>query len=162
DDAEAIAISLASEVAEAWFDIIAQRSQYKLISEQITTNETYLELVRLRFEKGLASALDVYQQRQQLVTTQAQLRLIEAAIRLFEHRLAILIGKPPREVTTDSGDVLPALPEAVPGTGLPVALLDRRPDVRAARRRVESADYRVAVAVADRLPALRLGGQVGL
>ncbi len=53
--------------------------------------------------------------------------------------------------------MLPELPP-VPALGVPADLLERRPDVRAARRRVEAADYRVAVAVADRLPALRLQG----
>jgi NodT family efflux transporter outer membrane factor (OMF) lipoprotein len=162
DDVESIAITLAAEVAEAWFDLIAQRAQHKLISGQIETNETYLELVRLRFEKGLASALDVFQQRQQLVSTRAQLKLIESVIELHQYRLAVLAGAPPQGFAVAGGDTLPAPPAAVPGTGLPADLLERRPDVRAARRRVEAADYRVAVAVADRLPALRLQGSTGL
>src|SRR5690606_16171898 len=54
----------------------------------------------------------------------------------------------------------PDLP-ALPGTGVPADLLERRPDVRAARLVVEAADHRVAAAVADRLPSLRLGGSVG-
>jgi NodT family efflux transporter outer membrane factor (OMF) lipoprotein len=162
DDVESIAITLAAEVAEAWFDLVAQRAQHKLISAQIETNETYLELVRLRFEKGLASALDVFQQRQQLVSTRAQLELIESAIELIEHRLAVLAGAPPQGFAATAGDTLPPPPAQVPGIGLPADLLERRPDVRAARRRVEAADYRVAVAVADRLPALRLRGSAGL
>ena len=163
DDLESIAISLAGEVTEAWFDLINQRAQRKLIEEQLTTNETYLDLVRLRFEKGLASALEVYQQRQQLVTTRAQLAQIDSAIALFEHRLAVLVGQVPGAVTeaAASGDQLPGMP-VVPRTGIPADLLDRRPDVRAARRRVEAADYRVAVAVADRLPSLRLSGSTSL
>jgi NodT family efflux transporter outer membrane factor (OMF) lipoprotein len=162
DDVESIAITLAAEVAEAWFDLIAQRAQHKLISGQIETNETYLELVRLRFEKGLASALDVFQQRQQLVSTRAQLKLIESVIELHQHRLAVLAGAPPQGFAATTGDTLPPPPAAVPGTGLPADLLERRPDVRAARRRVEAADYRVAAAVADRLPALRLRGSTSL
>lgn len=163
DDLEAIAISLAGEVTEAWFDLINQRAQRKLIEEQLATNEIYLDLVRLRFEKGLTSALEVYQQRQQLVSTRAQLAQIDSAVALFEHRLAVLVGQMPGSISeaAASGDQLPGMP-AVPRTGIPADLLDRRPDVRAARRRVEAADYRVAIAVADRLPSLRLSGSTSL
>ena len=163
DDFEAIAISLAAEVTETWFDILAQRAQRKLIEEQLETNKTYFDLVQLRFQKGLASALDVHQQRQQLVTTRSQLALIDSSIRLLDYRLAILIGVTPGkfDLTERSARVLPDMPQ-VPGTGLPAHLLERRPDVRAARRRVEAADYRVAVAVANRLPSLRLSGSTSL
>ncbi|MCA9680027.1 MAG: TolC family protein [Myxococcales bacterium] len=50
----------------------------------------------------------------------------------------------------------------MPAVGVPASLLERRPDVRAARRQVEAADYRVAVAVADRLPGLRLQAALSL
>ncbi len=162
DDVESIAITLAAEVSEAWFDLVSQRAQHKLVSEQIKTNEIYLELVELRFERGLASALDVYQQKRQLVNTRAQLTLLDTGMKLLRHRLAILVGKPPQNLAVTATDVLPGLPGPVPGTGLPADLLERRPDVRAARRRVEAADYRVAAAVADRLPALRLSGSTSL
>lgn len=161
DDVESIAISLAAEVTEAWFDLIAQRAQKQLITEQLQINETYLELVELRFQKGLAAGLDVYQQRQQVVQTRARLRLIDATIELLEHRLALLTGKAPADGPVAAPVELPSMP-AVPGNGLPADLLARRPDVRAARRRVEAADYRVAIAVADRLPAIRLRGTTGL
>lgn len=162
DDVEAIAITLVAEVAEAWFDLLSVSAQVKLLRDQYDTNKLYLELIELRFQKGLASSLDIYQQRQQLVSTQAQLALLDGSKNLLIQRLAILVGKPAQDISVSPGDVLPDLPAAVPGTGLPADLLERRPDVRAARRRVEAADYRVAVAIADRLPALRLSASTGL
>lgn len=162
DDVEAIAITLIAEVAEAWFDLLSVSAQLKLLTDQYETNKLYLELIELRFQKGLASSLDIYQQRQQLVSTQAQMTLLEGTKALSIQRLAILVGKPPEAIAVTPGEVLPGLPATVPGTGLPADLLERRPDVRAARRRVEAADYRVAVAVADRLPALRLSASLGL
>jgi NodT family efflux transporter outer membrane factor (OMF) lipoprotein len=161
DDVEAMAISLAAEISEAWFDLVVQRAQRKLLAEQLETNQTFLELVELRFEQGLASALDVYQQRQQVVATRGQLTLVESAIAALGFRLAALVGQPPRSVVAGERDALPGMPE-LPGTGIPADLLERRPDVRAARRRVEAADHRVAVAVADRLPGLRLSGSTSL
>jgi len=161
DDVEAMAVSMAAEISEAWFDLVLQRAQRKLLTEQLETNQTYLELVELRFEQGLASALDVYQQQQQVVATRAQLTLVESAIAALGFRLAALVGQPPRTVVAGEREILPAMP-ALPGTGIPADLLERRPDVRAARRRVEAADHRVAVAVADRLPGLRLSGSTSL
>ena len=161
DDIEAIAITMAAEISEAWFDLLLQRAQRKLLVEQLGTNEIFLELIQLRFNQGLASSLDVFQQRQQVVATRAQLGLVDGAIAALGFRLAVLVGQPPGALTVAGRDQLPALP-ALPGTGVPADLLERRPDVRAARRRVESADYRVAVAVADRLPGLRLSGSTSL
>jgi NodT family efflux transporter outer membrane factor (OMF) lipoprotein len=161
DDVETVAITLVSEVAEAWFDLVLQRAQKKLLTEQLEINETFLELINLRFKQGLASALDIYQQQQLLASRRAQLATIDAAISVLTNRLAVLAGQAPGEVKVAGGDALPSLP-AVPGVGLPADLLNRRPDVRAARRRVEAADHRVAAAVADRLPGLRLQGSLSL
>ena len=162
DAVEAIAITLAAEVSEAWFDLVSVSAQLKLLREQLETNTLYLELIELRFRKGLASSLDIYQQRQALVSLQAQITLLDGSRALLIQRIAILVGKPPSAISVTPGEVLPALPAAAPGVGLPADLLERRPDVRAARRQVEAADYRVAVAVADRLPALRLSGSAGM
>ena len=161
DDAEAIAMSLVAEVAEAWFDVVAQRAQRALLEEQLALNQTQLELMDLRFRQGIASSLDVFQQRAQVVATRQRIEQVDAALALLGNRLALLLGEAPTSRAPDTGLALPALPP-VPTTGVPADLLVRRPDVRAARRRVEAADYRVAVAVADRLPALRVGGNVSL
>jgi outer membrane protein, multidrug efflux system len=159
DDAQAMAISVVAEVSEAWFDVVSQRAQRKLVEEQLRISETFLELTKMRFQQGLASALEVYQQQQQAVSTRSRLALIDAAIELQHNRLSLLLGRPPGDVPGIDRDTFPDLPP-LPGTGVPADLLDRRPDVRAARRRVESADHRVAVAVADRLPSLRLSGSL--
>lgn len=103
----------------------------------------------------------MFQQRQQQVSTRAQLALVDSALGLFEHRLAVLLGAAPGSLQVDAPEGLPAALPAVPAGGLPADLLERRPDVRAAQRRVEAADYQVAVAVADRLPSLRLSGSYG-
>ena len=162
DDAEILAISLAAQVAEAWYDVVVERARLDLLNDQVEVNETFLELVMLRFRQGLASALDVHQQRQQLLATRAQRSLAEARADVSLYQLAVLVGAPPSEAlgAIDDRAELPPLPEP-PATGLPADLLDRRPDVRAARRRVEAADYRVAAAIADRLPSLSLTGSAG-
>ena len=159
-DVEALAITLSAQVAETWFQLIEQRATQRLLDEQLTANRTYLELVELRFGQGLATALDVFQQRQQLAAQKALLPPVEARLAVLEHQLAVLLGRAP-------GSQLPAAPAALPEppglpeSGVPVALLDRRPDVRAARMRVVSADYRVGAAIADRFPTRRLTASTG-
>lgn len=160
EDVASVAMTLAAQVAEAWFSLVEQGAQAKLLDEQQTTGRTFLELTRLRFSQGLASALDVYQQRQQLAATRAEVPLVEAGKEVFRHQLAVLVGDPPRAFEPPERDALPALPP-LPPTGLPSELLTRRPDVRSAHLRLAAADHRVAAAVADRLPALRIGGETG-
>ena len=160
EDLESIAMTLAAQVAEAWFSVVEQGAQTKLLSRQQETGRTFLELTRLRFSQGLASALDVYQQRQQLAATRAEVPLVESRKEVFRHQLAVLVGDAPRALAAPERDSLPNLPP-LPPTGLPSDLLARRPDVRSAHLRLAAADYRVAAAVADRLPALRIGAETG-
>jgi outer membrane protein TolC len=74
---------------------------------------------------------------------------------VLRHQLAILLGRPPAAELGVADAALPVLP-ALPETGLPAELLARRPDVRAAQRRVNAADYRLGVAIANLLPTLSL------
>ncbi len=158
DDMEAVAITLVAETAEAWFDLLVQRERRALLEEQLGTNEIFVELVTLRFTQGLgASAVDVFQARSQVTATKAQLAMIESLETLSEYRLAVLLGEAPGSLEIADRKQLPELPP-LPGTGVPADLLFRRPDVRAIRRRVEAADWKVASAVADRLPKLSLSG----
>ena len=95
EDMESIAMTLAAQVAEAWFSLVEQGAQIRLLDEQQKTGQTFLELTRLRFSQGLASALDVYQQRQQLAATRAEVPLVESRREVFRHQLAVLVGDPP-------------------------------------------------------------------
>jgi outer membrane protein, multidrug efflux system len=161
DDAEAVAMSLAAEVAEAYFDIVATKAQQQVLQQQQQINDTFLELTLLRFRQGTATALDVFQQRQQALATRAQIEAADGVLRTSGARLAVLRGGDPadRAWIEEAPAELPD-PRVTPAVGVPGDLLVR-PDVRAARRRAEAADYRVAVAIADRLPALRIGGSGG-
>lgn len=161
-DVEAIAISLTAQIAETWFSILEQRARKLLTLEQIRSNATYLELVELRFTQGLASGLDVLQQRQQLAASRTVLPQIEARLQVLEHQLAVLLGEAPTGVPfTSMAEVTIPAPPPLPIIGLPAAVVMQRPDVRAAQLRVVSADHRIGAAIADMFPALRLTGSVG-
>jgi multidrug efflux system outer membrane protein len=160
DDLESAAMTLAAEVADRWLRIHEQRELQRILAEQLKTNRTYLELVELRFRKGIVSALDVYQQRQAVSDVEQLVPLAQAEEQVLQHDLAVLLGRPPAAALAVGAYDLSSVPDP-PATGIPADLLARRPDVRAAWARLYAADYRVAAARADRLPAIRLTGGIG-
>lgn len=157
EDLNSAAITISAEVTRLWVGILSQRLQRQLLEQQLAANKTYLELVELRFRRSLASALDVFQQRQLVDRVQAQLPLVEMQERMLEYQLAVLLGRMPNQAPVISRQELPVL-EAVPAAGIPLQMLDNRPDITAALRRLEASDQALAAARADRLPALRLTG----
>lgn len=159
-DVESIAISLTSEVAEAWFDIVHQRQKRELLESQLEINTKYVELLTLRLANASASALDINQQEQQIETLRGQLATIEATELRAQVRLAALLGKALSQLDVKvERSVLPELPP-MPSAGVPAELLERRPDLRAAQLRLEAANKRIAVAVRSRLPTLRLSASL--
>ncbi len=92
-DLDSIAMTLSAQVAEAWFSFIEEGAQLELLRKQRETGRTFLELTLLRFSTGLSSALDVYQQRQQLASTLAQIPLAEGRREVLRHQLAVLVGE---------------------------------------------------------------------
>jgi NodT family efflux transporter outer membrane factor (OMF) lipoprotein len=158
DDLQTTAMTLAAEIVSRWLSILELQAQQELLRQQLETNRTYLDLVELRFRKSMVSALDVYQQRQIVAAVEKQLPLLAAQEQVLRHELAVLLGKPPGaalDLGTYNLDDVPPLPAA----GLPASLLINRPDIRAAYARLRSADFDVAAARADQLPAIRLTGQ---
>ncbi|MCF8053137.1 MAG: efflux transporter outer membrane subunit [Desulfobacterales bacterium] len=155
EDLNTAAVTLSAEVASRWIGIISQRMQKDLIEEQLKINRTLFELVKLRFKTAMVSALDVYQQKQVVENLETELPLVEEREALLNHQLAVLLGKPPRTELAVRRQSLPD-PAPLPPAGLPADLLSARPDVRSAGLRLEAADWQVAEARANRLPALSL------
>lgn len=161
-DLHTAAITVAAEVADRWVRIISQGLQLELLERQLENNLTFLELIELRFRKAMVSALDVYQQKQAVENVRAQIPLVEAQKQLLMHQLAVLMGRPPRADLSLAQTDMPVI-GPLPAVGLPADLLANRPDVRAAGMRLRATQWQVAVARANRLPALQLtaGAQYG-
>jgi NodT family efflux transporter outer membrane factor (OMF) lipoprotein len=160
EDLNTAAVTLAAAVTERWVGIVSQRMQRRLLEQQLESNLTVLELLELRFRNSLASALDVFQQSQIVERSRAQIPLVEQAEGVLQNELALLLGKHYLTAPTVRREIF-SIPADVPETGLPVQLLTDRPDVRAAALRLQSADWDVAAARADRLPSIRLTGRAG-
>ncbi|MFW5876563.1 MAG: TolC family protein [Myxococcota bacterium] len=155
------AMTLSANVAEAWYDLVEARALKRLLADQIELNETFQELTVLRFRQGLTSALDTHQQRQQVAASRARLQAFEAQEDVAENRVAVLVGAMPgEERVAPVVDELPSV-EPLPTAGVPADLLVNRPDLRAAMRRVQAADERVAASIADHLPSLVLSASAG-
>jgi len=160
EDLRAAAVSLSAEVATTWYGLVEQRGQLALLDAQLETNRHYLDIITLQFRRGQVSATNVLQQRQLVESVQGGRALAASDLRVLEHQLAVLLGVAPGELEIPADGGLPALPP-LPRTGLPAELLRRRPDVRAAEVQAQAADRRVAVAIANRFPALRLSAAAG-
>ena len=154
ESAEALAMTISAQVTEAWLDLIAQRQRRELLLQQISTADAFYELTLMRLQIGAATALDVLQQEQQVQSLKAQLPVIDAAEDRALNTLALLLSKEPGQIGVDTQPPLPELPQAAPG--LPADLLQQRPDLRAAELQARAADARLVVAIADRLPSVKL------
>jgi NodT family efflux transporter outer membrane factor (OMF) lipoprotein len=155
ENLNAAAITLASRVARSWAAIIAQRLQLDVIDIQLEANSKSLELIELRFKNALSSALDVYQQRQTVAATEALIPQRELIVETERNQLAALLGRADFQTLQVMQETLPEF-GPVPQTGIPADMLANRPDVRQAGLQLQSADWQVSAARADRLPAIRL------
>ena len=158
-DRDTAAITLVANLADAWYELVEQRGQLALLQEQIAVNEQVLELVTLRFRQGRAGAADVLRQRQLLEQTRGNTEDVSSRIAVLEHLLAILTGRAPGGLALPARAALQA-PPPLPSTGLPSALIQRRPDVRSAYIAVGAANSRLAVAIAEQYPRIDLSASL--
>jgi NodT family efflux transporter outer membrane factor (OMF) lipoprotein len=158
-DLEASRLLFQSELAQDYYLLRTLDAQRALLDAAIAAYQTSLRLTRNRYAGGVASAADVAQAETQLKTTQAQATDLGVQRAQLEHAIAILIGRPPATFGIAVA-ALPTTPPAVP-VGVPSELLERRPDVAAAERRVAAANAQIGVAVAAYYPTVTLSATAG-
>jgi NodT family efflux transporter outer membrane factor (OMF) lipoprotein len=152
-------LSLQSELAIDYFELRSADAQKKLLADTVTDYREALRITTNRFEGGISAISDVYQAQTQLQAALVAESDIEVARQQYEHAIAILIGQPPASFSLAEAP-LSAQPPVIP-TGLPSALLERRPDVAAAERRANEANERIGIARAAFFPSLSLNAAVG-
>ena len=161
-DVENARLSLQAELAIDYFQLRATDAQIVLFKDSVKAFETSYTLTQNRYRAGVAAKSDVAQAETQLRSTQAQAIDLNATRAQLEHAIAVLIGKPPATFSIAPADITAHLPSIPPG--LPSTLLERRPDVAAAERRMAEANARIGVAEAAYFPSISLsanGGFVG-
>ena len=158
-DLATVNLSMHAQLALFYFQARTLDAEEQLLNSTVTQYEQALELIQNRFTGGLASDVEVQQAKTQLETTRAQAVDVGVARAQYEHAVAVLIGKPPAEFS------LPPLPLTMPPpsipVGLPSGLLERRPDIAAAERRMASANAQIGVAKAAYYPNISLGATGG-
>ena len=158
-DLEAARLSLDAQLATAYFQLRTTDAQIVLIGDTVKAFETNYQLTKNRYAAGVAGRVDVVQAESQLKSAQADAIDLRATRAQLEHAIAVLTGKPPADVTVAPVKLDFHLPSIPPG--LPSTLLQRRPDIAAAERRVAAANAQIGVAQAAYYPNITLNGSVG-
>jgi NodT family efflux transporter outer membrane factor (OMF) lipoprotein len=143
-----------SQLAINYFQLRVLDTQRKLLNTSVAAYQKSLELTRNRYNGGVAARVDVVQAETQLKSTQAQAINLGVQRAQLEHAIAILVGKAPVELSIESEELAIAIPE-IP-SGLPSQLLERRPDIAAAERKMAAANAQIGVATAAYFPSLTL------
>ena len=158
-DVQSAALSLHAELAVDYFTLRGLDRERQLLDDTVAAYDRALELTTNRFRGGIASAADVALAQTQLESTRGQAVDVGVARASFEHAIAVLTGHPAAAFSLTVRP-LTSTPPAVPAA-LPSDLLERRPDIAGAERRVAVADAQVGLAATAFYPILTLSASAG-
>ena len=156
-------VSLTAEVAQAYVNLRDRQRRITLAQQSARMQQQMLALTRQRFDRGAASALDVERLSGQVEATNGQIVPLQAELESYLNALAVLTGQEPGALDAMLTQPAPVpLPPAQVAVGNATALLQRRPDIRAAERQLAQRTAQVGVADAARFPRLNILGLIGL
>jgi NodT family efflux transporter outer membrane factor (OMF) lipoprotein len=156
---EAARLSAQATLAQTYYQLRALDAQQLLLEDTIAAYSKSLTLVQNQYAAGVAAKADVVTAQTQVKTAQAQAIDIGAQRAPLEHAIAVLMGKPPAELSIPRRPLKAAVPPAP--VGLPSELLERRPDIAAAERLMAQANAQIGVAKAAYYPSLTLSAAGG-
>jgi NodT family efflux transporter outer membrane factor (OMF) lipoprotein len=149
-------LSAQAALATDYFELRAQDQLQKLLDDTVVAEELSLKITESRYRFGVAARADVVSAETQLLSSQAQQVNAKIQRGILEHAIAVLVGQQPASFTvapTSMREDVPTVP-----AGLPSTLLERRPDVAEAERKVAAANAQIGVAVSAFFPSLTLAG----
>ena len=158
-DLETIRLSLHAELATDYFELRSLDVQKELLDETLVAYQKALELTQNRYTGGLSSKAEVAQAQTQLETTRAQEIGVGVERASYEHAIATLMGRTPESLSLEHMPLISS-PPVIP-TGVPAQLLERRPDIAAAERRMAEANEQIGIARAAFFPTLCLRRRAG-
>lgn len=151
---------LVSDVAQAYFDLLELDREQEIDRRTLESRRASLDLVSRRYDDGLASELDLKRAEEEVASAAATVPDVERRIAQTENGLRIFLGENPgpipRHASLDSEHMPPEIP-----AGLPSALLEQRPDIRAAEEHLVAANARIGEAKAEFFPQISLTGVFG-
>jgi multidrug efflux system outer membrane protein len=160
DAQRTVVITLVSDVAQAYFELRAFDQDLEVALRTLDTRTESLRIVKSRYDRGIAAELDFAQAQRQFEAAVAAVPLIEQRIAQTENRLSILLGRNPGAIARGIALAQQPVPPEVPA-GLPSALLEQRPDLRAAEQRIVQSNARIGEARALYFPRIALTGNLG-
>lgn len=158
-DVENARLSLQASLVTAYLQLRVADATRALLEDSVKAFEASLRIARNRYEAGVAAKVDVVSAQSQLRSIEAQAIDLRATRAQLEHAIAVLVGRPPATFALAPAQFRLRIPSIPPG--LPSRLLERRPDVAAAERRMAEANARVGAARAAYFPTLSLTGSGG-
>lgn len=151
-------VSLIADSATAYVQIREFQERVQLAEQSVKLQRETFEIAKARFDQGAVTELDVDQAEATLAKTRALVPDLEIQLRMANNQLCVLIGVPPTDLAAQlSPAPIPAPPKEIV-IGIPAQLIRRRPDVRAAERRVAKQSAMIGVATADLYPAFNILG----
>jgi len=159
DDFQSARLAVAAEVAGDYFDALTLNEEYSLVANTLVAYQRSLDLTQNRRRGGIVTDLDVAQAATQLHVAEVQLPDIELRRQQTLHALAILCGQSPINfaiATNAAKATVPGVPPSLPGE-----LLEHRPDIAAAERRMAAANADIGVAKAAFFPTVKFDGLAG-
>ncbi|GAC1433845.1 MAG: efflux transporter outer membrane subunit [Burkholderiaceae bacterium] len=158
-DLEASRLSLQAQLVQNYFSVRSIDTQQDLLQRTLEDYQRLVQLTQYQYDAGIIAKADLILAQTQLKTTQAQALDLGVQRAQLEHAIAVLIGRAPADFSLSHGPLLAAVP-LVP-VSLPSDLLQRRPDIAAAERRMASANAQIGIAAAAYYPSLSLSASSG-
>lgn len=158
-DLAAARLSAQGELAINYFLVREADAQLALLATTIEGYQRVLKITQNRFDAGIVAKSDVLQAQTQLANAQGDQLTIARQRAQFENAIAILVGKAPSSFSLAAAPWTAAVPH-IP-VGLPSTLLERRPDIAAAERRVAAANQQIGIARSAYYPSIGLSGSYG-
>jgi len=156
-----VLLSLQADVAQTYFRLRETDAELDTLNETVKLREESVRVNQRRYDLGDLGEFDLSRAKTELATARAEAVGLQQQRVTNEHALAVLLGKPASNYNAEhnplkDGSVFPSIP-----TGLPSALLERRPDIAIAQKNMEAANARIGVARAAMFPAINLNAGAG-
>lgn len=162
EDYRGVRVALSADIATAYLEISSLQQRIDIAKSNISAQEKTLDLVRMRYDAGLAPGLELAQAEANLASTRSSLPPLQDSLEHTLNRLCILLGKKPGALreTIENSAAQSQLTKPL-SIGFPADLLRRRPDIRRAERLLAAQTARVGIATADLYPRFSLLGNIG-
>jgi len=160
ENRKAVVTTLVSDIATAYFNLRELDYELDISTRTLGTRKESLQLTELRRGGGVATILDLRQAEQLVETAAETIPALQQQIGQTENQISLLLGKNPQAVVRGKGLTEQEFPPEIPA-GLPSALLERRPDIRAAEQNLIAANAQIGVAKAAYFPQISLTAALG-